>query len=55
MRARVYLRGERPPSGARAREIDSARGDLTDAGGVDTLALSKAEELSISVALADET
>jgi valyl-tRNA synthetase len=53
MRARVSeLTVSGPPTALAA--VEAARGDLIDAGGVDTLTLSEAEEFSVSVVLADE-
>jgi hypothetical protein len=53
MRARVSgLTVSGPPHVLAA--IEAARGDLIEAGGVDTLSLTDAEEFSVSVVLADE-
>jgi valyl-tRNA synthetase len=54
MRARVRLLTVSGPAPVLAA-VDAASGDLTDAGGVEALRLVEAEELSVSVELADES
>ncbi len=54
MRAKVSLLVVSGPPATLAA-VDAARGDLTDAGGVEELQLVEAESFSVAVSLADET
>jgi valyl-tRNA synthetase len=53
MRARVALLTVSGPPAALAA-VEAARGDIVDAGGVDELVVSAADELSVQVVLAEE-
>jgi valyl-tRNA synthetase len=53
MRAKVRLLTVAGPPDVLSA-VEAARGDLTDAGGVEELRLEEARELSVSVELADE-
>jgi valyl-tRNA synthetase len=53
MRARVALLTVSGPP-AMLAAVEAARGDLVDAGGVDELVVSAADELSVQVVLAEE-